>query len=1117
MKAEELARLFFIEVDKIIQDEENAVEEKISRLYQLLNLLFVEATRKEQLQFTTLFARIAYATQKYNIDKQLRFYIHYFRKFARSAKGQDQEEMFNLGLMVLARSIRAIFDVEIAKSIKYLIPESGFEHLRPAEVQGFKPRVQILITKDEMEHNQLLGFDEANPSVEVRVQYNIPDRNENFNPTIEALREHFELPVIANLIDVEIGTDGIYRPAAIVLEPNYLVDVSAISECFKNYGAEPYSFLIKKYLPFTYSKHLMIGNIANFFLDELMTNPDAGFKDIFPKVFRLNPLAFVLFEDSVVREIMQSSQKHFVNLKKMVLQEFAQNGIRPEKTLLEPSFYSERYGIQGRLDVFYKNDASAIVELKSGKPFRPNVYGLNHNHYTQTLLYDLIIRSVFGTQIDPKNYILYSGVDDRQLRFAPRVKAQQYEALQLRNQLLSLEQQLKNLKEADRPIVFEKIKNTYFPQAKGFAANDISFFEKVYGRMSNLEKQYFHAFSAFIAREQQLAKTGIQGIDKINGQAALWLDTFEEKEAGFNIISYLRVHSNQTKADDPVLIFDKTERTSQLANFRNGDIAVLYAFGDKRQTVLTNQIFKCTIVEINKTQVKVRLASKQFNTGIFEEETYWNIEHDLMDHSFTAMYRSLFQFMQFSEDKKALLFTSKAPQLPEHGAVARLREFTAEQQRIFEKMVNAREYFLLWGPPGTGKTSIMLKNFVAHIINETDENVLLLAYTNRAVDEICEAIESIDKFIKNDYFRIGSKYATQPEFHEQLLNQKIRKISKRVELKEIIDNHRIVVATVSSFNSKMDLLRLKQFDRVIIDEASQILEPVLVGMLPLFRRFILIGDHNQLPAVVVQSHEESAVNSDDLQAIGLNNLRNSLFERLYKQCKANNWDWAYDQLSHQGRMHEEIMNFPNYHFYGGNLKVLPEPLCEKQLEVLDYSYDASADIFEEMLSRCRVLFLPVTSVNKQLSTNKTNLEEAELIAKLVKTYQKLYAKNEQPFTAKSIGIITPYRAQIAMIQQAVVDAGIDPVPLTIDTVERYQGGAREIILISLCLNSPTQLHSLVSLSETGVDRKLNVALTRARNHIVVLGNPEILKLNNVYNKLMHHFSLAIEDIPSKSS
>jgi len=195
------------------------------------------------------------------------------------------------------------------------------------------------------------------------------------------------------------------------------------------------------------------------------------------------------------------------------------------------------------------------------------------------------------------------------------------------------------------------------------------------------------------------------------------------------------------------------------------------------------------------------------------------------------------------------------------------------------------------------------------------------------------------------------------------------------------------------------------------------------------------------------------------------------------------------------------MAFPNIHFYNGNLKILPEPLCEKQLQVLSYTPSEEADDFEKTLSKKRIVFLP-TAASTDLTPTKTNIEEAQLITRLVQSYQKLYAESGMKFHAKSIGIITPYRAQIAMIQQTIIEAGIDPKPLTIDTVERYQGGAREIILISLCLNSPTQLSSLVSLSADGVDRKLNVALTRARNHLVILGNPEILKLNGAYGELM---------------
>ena len=103
------------------------------------------------------------------------------------------------------------------------------------------------------------------------------------------------------------------------------------------------------------------------------------------------------------------------------------------------------------------------------------------------------------------------------------------------------------------------------------------------------------------------------------------------------------------------------------------------------------------------------------------------------------------------------------------------------------------------------------------------------------------------------------------------------------------------------FLVKRIILKLKTFHQVIIDEASQLLEPYLVGLLPHFKRFVLIGDHQQLPAVVLQSSEASKVADEELNKIGVVNLRDSFFERIYKQCLRNGWHWAHAQLSHQGK------------------------------------------------------------------------------------------------------------------------------------------------------------------------------------------------------------------------
>ncbi len=1117
MNYEAHAQLFYRELWKAVSAADMDEAERVDRLYRLLNLLFTEVTRGERLQFSTLFARMAYAGHRYELGGQLQYYLHAFRKQAaeqnRRRSGADAH-LLPLGIKALSQGITALLGLNPPAELQPYIPREWPLPYRPADRAAFHHKVRVVALSDDPEQCHLLLRTEERPEETVRMAYNTAEHNENFNPTIDAIKRIFGFPVTLNLIDVDVDAGGVFVPRAIVVEPDYLMDVSAVAGCFRERSQEPWLYLLDKFKPYSVSKYRIIGNIANFFLDELMSDPEATFQSIFPKVFRLSPLAFCLLPDHEVREIHQSVQKHYVNLKQIVRQEFRSKGIAPEHCFLEPSFYSETYGLQGRLDVFCYNpddeSRSAIVELKSGKPFHVNAYRISHDHFAQTLLYDLMIHSVFERRLDPANYILYSGQDEDPLRFAPRIRSQQYEALQLRNQLVAVEWLLKSLGNAtgvdlaeQGRRLFRRLSPDRLPHLKGFARQDLEAFEKLYHGMNDLEQRYFTAFAGFIAREHQLAKTGLTGVDTVNGLAALWLNTHQEKQDNFEILSRLELQRAQAKADEPVLEFARDSAEDALANFRQGDIAVLYPVDEKGRGVLANQIFKCTIIELTPEKVAVRLRSKQFNDMLFRRYKFWNIEHDMLDISFASMYRALWEFAGSPVRKKNLLLGTEAPRQVDPLDIALPAELTAEQQDILRKALAAPDYFLLWGPPGTGKTSMMLKHLVGYLLQHTAENILLLAYTNRAVDEMCEAIEALGEDIREQYFRIGSRYSTHPAFHGQLLDSLIENIATRRELKALIDSRRIVLATVASIGSKPEILQLKSFARVIIDEASQILEPMLAGLLPRFERFILIGDHKQLPAVVGQDPESSAVEDPTLQSIGLNNLRNSLFERLYKRCMDQGMHWAYAQLSRQGRMHREVMDFPNRFFYEGTLDILPEdtPGYLRQTVALKVETASVNSGLESILARRRVLFFP-TPADERGAAQKTNRHEAELVADLVAAFRRLYAGRDI-----SIGIITPYRAQIARIRAELERRQISPDELTIDTVERYQGGARDVILISLCTNSLSTLSSLVSLSEDGVDRKLNVALTRAREHVVVLGNAELLRENGVYRELVEGYSV----------
>ena len=352
-----------------------------------------------------------------------------------------------------------------------------------------------------------------------------------------------------------------------------------------------------------------------------------------------------------------------------------------------------------------------------------------------------------------------------------------------------------------------------------------------------------------------------------------------------------------------------------------------------------------------------------------------------------------------------------------------------------------------------------------------------------------------------DYLRVGYEASCDPRFADRLIDKVLERQPRLDAIRQQIQEIRVIVSTTSMLQSRSFLLEMKHFSLCIVDEASQILEPNIIGLLTSnsIDRFILIGDHKQLPAVVQQPDDEPS----------LHECRLSLFERLLRQEREAGRDAFTAILRRQGRMHPDIAAFPNEFFYARE-HLQPVPLPHQEEAELDYC-QPSEDALDDLLKQHRVLFLPSEEWTPGNSfSEKVNPYEAHLVADLLRRICRQYG--ERFDATKTVGVIVPYRNQIAMIRREIAKLGIPQLlDISIDTVERYQGSQRDVIIYSFTIRRPYQLDFLTAncFVEDGhtIDRKLNVAMTRARKQLLMTGKADVLQQNSIFKELIRRYSI----------
>lgn len=1067
------------------EDSNYSLHECYTELYRVFNEALMYLTSDKRLDFSGAFARFTYIAQSTAMPAALTRRVNAFRSRVKTRSyEQGGIMMFTADWKTVEEFLCRAFGVE--REFADSSAEETEDNAESAE-QTDANYMRVSVLSWDAYYIYAVADDEGGETM--KVCYN---NDTNFLGNWQYVASLLSKGDQLNLVNPYLK-DGICYPELIIYQPDYLIDISAVAECFQPFGATAYYFLLKKFAPSEPSKHKLLGNFASQMLDEeLWYNSQEGgkrrtYKESVADFFSRYSLQIVACGDDM-SGFHEEAQRQQRNIREIMHTAFTEDKfIDAEKILLEPSFFCEMLGVQGRMDLM-QSDYRVLMEQKSGKKDY-NTNGHVEKHYCQMLLYLALLHYGFKLRNeDISCFLLYSKYPDGLIKETPAPRLL-FEILRVRNQIAWMEfhcsrgggRLLEHLT-IDKINVLRRDDNF----TRTYLLPPIEDLLRTIQMASPLERAYFLRMFTFVQREHVLSKIG-NSQKEASGLSALWNSTLEEKRQAGNIFYNLRIISTTR---DEVELLTTADDGDYLPNFRVGDVVVLYKY--KRDTlpdVRRGMVFRASIAAITTDTLLLQLRAPQSNPIVFrqDDDTMWAVEHDFIESSYSSIYRSLYAFLEADKERRDLLLCQRPPTVD--------------------------DYSLLIGPPGTGKTSYGLMRQLREELKHESNSVLLLSYTNRAVDEICS------KLLKDglDFIRIGSRLSCPEEYKPYLLENKVAGCENIHVIRRMLLSARIVVGTTTSITAHQEILTMRPFSLAIIDEASQILEPHLLGIMSAkcgekssIRRFYFIGDHKQLPAVVQQSDEESKVDQPLLNRIGLTNCRNSLFERLLRISPPE----LIERFTRQGRMHRDVAQFACDHFYEGNLNTIPLP---HQEQPLSYTYyNNKGDEILRLVATHRIAFVNVEQPVHSTSA-KVNQSEAELIADVVVAVYNLYRESGREFSAtQSVGVIVPYRNQIATVRRSIEQrVGKELLSdITIDTVERYQGSERDVIVYGFTVQREYQLDFLTNncFEENGfiIDRKLNVALTRAREQMILIGNKQLLSQNALFRSLIEQTEVTLK-------
>ena len=503
--------------------------------------------------------------------------------------------------------------------------------------------------------------------------------------------------------------------------------------------------------------------------------------------------------------------------------------------------------------------------------------------------------------------------------------------------------------------------------------------------------------------------------------------------------------------------------------------------------------------------LELQNADLPVGVQLFFDETSYRIMFDALDRVISAKGTRLAYLRDlFHSHQKAETYTFDAMRFP---------WLNTSQERAVNDVLRAKDVRVLHGPPGTGKTTTLVEAINETLMRETQ--VLVCAQSNTAVDWISEKLVDCgipvlrignptrvnDKMLSFTYEHRFADHPDYPKlwqvrrtiremrrkrretgerFHQRL--DRLKEVAVELEVRinaDIFGQVRVIASTLVGAGNK--LLDGQKFGTVFIDEAAQALEAACWIPIRRASRVILAGDHCQLPPTV-----------KSLEAIK-GGLGVTLMERIVK-----NKPECVSLLQVQYRMNDEIMQFSSDYFYHGQMKSAPEVahrlIHEGDAPILWFD-TSTINLGEDEHNNFREQFVGETF-------GRINKGEANLTLSLLQIYFQRVGKQRILDDRIDVGIISPYRAQVQYLRRLLKKrAFFKPFRhlISVNTVDGFQGQERDVILISMVrANDAGQIGFLRDL------RRMNVAMTRARMKLFILGDAPTLTRHPFYKKLFDY-------------